>query len=961
MTGRRHMERLSSTHDCLPRTYVPRPRLIQKLLLATQRKLTIVCANAGYGKTTLLRDFTQSAGLRAEWYQLSPTDRDVAQLAEHLLVVLRRLSNDVPARSPRRARLRGIEAPDAGALSRILQRQAERVGPEAALLVLDDYQAVDQVQDAHLLLGSLVENSPPSIHFVVLSRSIPRLPLARLRVRQELVAIAEDELAFTLDETAQFLKGDGDFGLSDAEIALVHERSEGWAAGIAMVSQSLRYGSQAQALTILSDPAASARLAYDYLAEEVFDRQERSIQSFLVKTSVLRNMSVPMVDYVLDTNSSRQTLLQLEEKGLFTTSVDASRQTFRYHQLFRDFLREKLYLVESPDAVRVLHVRAAEFCERSEQWEGCVEHLLQAGEYPRAAEVVERVGARYLRAGFAHTVDYWLKAFPESVRVSRPWFYVLRAQLSELAVRYDDALWLLERALRLFQASGDEVGQAWTTDEIAFVRYKSGQIQYSVRHFTSALAAATAGSPLRARILFSLAVACRDAGILDDSARASNALLEEAASIDDESTRLWNRSRASRNLAFTLMEMGRLSEALRTARESLAFCANHPTGDYEESWATAVLGAISWAGGDLDEAERAFNRAFSLSGRSIRYLEHFIGLWLGNTLRDAGRYAEAEQAYDRSAGVAELERLFLASLERRQDIKPIATDLYKQFHLSENVADRGTAEVVMSVLLHQSHETEKALEHVREGVRLFKEHEYRHRAASALLRQASMEYELLRPSAARATLAEALELASTEGYFHFFWWDSAMIANLCRLALAEDVFSDYVTQLIGRHLGDKAMGVLAPLLADKRADVRRRLPTNVSFRSERLAPEPDYHALAACKDPQVQASLCQAVEEDIVSLTGIRSLRDKYGLSWREVEVFVDYYLRRTPDLTDPEARLREECAKRLSISEHTVRCHVNSIRGKLALSRSVSGRMVRDWAQKERLLPTVAAAPYST
>ena len=724
------------------------------------------------------------------------------------------------------------------------------------MLILDDYQTVDRDNDVNVLLGSLIDGSPTSLHFVVLSRSAPRFPVARLRARQEICELGEDDLVFTLEETSRFLRRGRGIHLSDSAVELIHQRTEGWAAGIAMVSQSLRYGDRDKVLEVLADPAASAWLVHDYLAEEVFDRQEPSIQDFLAKTSILSKMTPSACDFLLNIGSSRLTLIALEERGVFTASVDSSREVFRYHQLYREFLRQKLHQRETSEMIEDLHLRAAEFCRRREEWEDCIQHYLSAGAPVRAAEIVETIGERYIFSGFSQTVEHWLQSLPEDLTTTRPWLLCLRGRLDHMSNRYMEAIRVLERALRLFQAVGDQDGEAWATAEIAYVKFRSGLPQQALHRLKSALGMVKEPSMLKSQLHVMQGLAYREAGPPEESVMACRASMEELARVNDESSAPWTHSRAARNLALAQMESGDIDSALKSAREALEFCTDRQLGEYEESFVLASLGAVLWAHGDLEESIQASGRALSMSGRYVRHLQQFIGYWLGNALRDKGRLSEAEQLYSQGSRAAQLERLYAALLARRGDaVKSTAGDLYREYQHAESTVDRSTAIIVFSMVLRECGEIQKALEHIREGTHLLKGRGYVLRLVSALLHQSRMEFEISRNSEGRDTLNRAFEMAATHGYYHFFWWDPRLIVYLVGRALAEDVFPDYATELAARRLDGAAASHLASLAQHRRTEVRRRAQAILTSLSRKNPPTLCARIIASCGDPWIRDSL----------------------------------------------------------------------------------------------------------
>ncbi len=896
----------SSERSGWHRVHVSRPRLLSRLSDATRCKVTLVCAGPGYGKSTLLLDYIQTAGISSGWYRLSALDRDPTHLAAGLADCLAQISS----RPVERPNPGPVDPGTLGILCQGLLRQMLKPKDDFLLLVLDDYDSVDQSGDAAALIQMLIEESPDFVHFAILSRKSPHLPLGRLRAQQQLSELGQEELVFKLDETFRMLRHGESRELTDGQITLVHDRMEGWAAGIATVYQSLRYGRKEQLMQLLADRAGPARLVYDYLAQEVFDCQDAATQDFLVKTSILTKMDFEACDWLLERDSSLQTLLGLENGGLFTTAVDAERRTFRYHELFRQFLHECLHARFPPETIRALHRRAAAFYEGRRDWVACVHHLLRAGETVRAAEVVESTGEKLIFSGFSQTVEFWLATLPRELVAKRPWLLALRGRLAHMSVKNEEAERLLDRALQLFQAQGDEYGQAWATGELAYVDFRSGALTRSIQRFAEALSRVKQGSLLESELLTMQAMAYRLAGRLDDSIEGCMASLRQLSGVDDEAFRNWGQSRATRNLALALMERGELEAAHATARRALSFCIEMQLGQYEEGWVLASLGSVIWAMGDLQGAIQAFERAMSLSGRYVKHLQHFISPWWGNSLRDAGRLEEAEEIYSMGTGVAELERVFADVLcGRAGRVRSVAEALYQRHCQSEGVATRAVADIVQSAVLRACGEPLHALIHATRAVDLLRVRGHRQRLASALLHKARLEYESSQREAARASLREAFKLAHSGGYYHFYWWDPQAVAFLCAQALADDLALDYIGQLLGRRPDMPRAAVLSPLLQSHQVRAHRLAISvlgSLSDWSNGLG-----ESLASCPDPGIIRRLIKAIEDRVISASAIHILRQSHGLSWREVDVFVEYYLRPATETRVPDVRWRAACAGR--------------------------------------------------
>lgn len=937
------------------RPHISRPRLLQRLSLAIGCRLTLVCANAGYGKTTLLQEFCSKASFPAEWYHLTSGDRDVTLLSKGLEGCLRRLASQ-----SKTAASDGVVANDAAPVDMPEHsfgplREAGHLGPSPVLLVLEDYHRLDGAPDVRPLLTSLLEMSPPSLRLVILSRTVPDLPLASLTARQELFALGEDDLAFSQAETSEFLRGDGSSSLDDTTLTLAYERTEGWPAGIAMMLQTVRHGRQDTMKELLANPATSVWLVYDYLAEEVFDRQDQETKEFLVKTSILDNMSAAACDRLLNSACSHVVLLAMEEKGLFTISVDSSKHYFRYHQLFRAFLRQKLEQCHTRDTIAGLHQVAGEFYEAEGAWDDCIRHYLAGAAAGRAVQVVESVGQQLIFSGSFWTVEQWLRSIPSELATTRPWLVALRGQIGHMSGSSDTALLLLERALHLFQAERDKKGQAWVMGEIASLRLKRREADLAMAQLDKAFEVVPHDPALKSQLQVTQSVAYREVGMLAESLAACSAATDELAGIDDEALRLRIRSRIARSLARTNMEMGRVQESRRILHDALTMCVTHRLEKGDQSWLLLEQGIAYWAGGDFANAIEALQRSLALCDQYAKHQENFVALWLGNSLRDSGRYSDAEEVYRRSDyHVVQLERLFLALLlGRAQSVKRWAMELYSECMSSETVRNRGSAEVVLGIVLRDCHELSEGLEHVRQGVSLLSAHGYRLRLASALFHQAHIEFLLSRQEEGMESLRRAFKLSAEGEFFHFFWSDHRVIASSCQRALTSNALSVYAAGLESRSLARVDGGRRLPLQSDGREkagnDYKSILPPSPSSAMDLS----QYSVLSDCTAPESRRLLSRAINDGILSSEDLRLLRSRTHLTWREIEVLVEYYLRPATQPSAAEVSLRKDCAQRLFISENTLRCHVNSIRGKLAFPPSLMGKRVLAWVAEKGVLPS--------
>ena len=409
---------LLATKLYLPRPqagFVPRPRLARALTEGLAGGRVLVCAPAGFGKTSLLADWARGSGLAVAWVSLDAADGDPAQFWRYVVAALDRAR---PGLAGRLALLAGQPSPRSftGLVTALINElAAEPDGPEV-LLVLDDYHLTGS-GPVHESVAFLLGNLPPGLRLVLSSRADPQLPLARLRASGQLTELRAAELRFTAAESAALIAAAGP-ALPEAAVAALTTRTEGWAAGLRLAALSLR--GQADPAGFVTAFSGSHRFVLDYLADEVLDAQDAAVRGFLLETSVLDRLSGELCDAVTGRPGGQALLEDIERAGLFLVPLDEVRGWWRYHHLFADLLRARLEQ-EQPGRAQELHRAAAAWSDAHGLADDAVRYALAAADPAWAAGLVERyLGAAWLRHGLGATLRHWLSALPAPLLATRP-------------------------------------------------------------------------------------------------------------------------------------------------------------------------------------------------------------------------------------------------------------------------------------------------------------------------------------------------------------------------------------------------------------------------------------------------------------------------------------------------------------------------------------------------------------
>ena len=407
---------------------VPRPRLTARLDEGLARGLILAAAPAGYGKTVLLADWARRGEHPVAWLSLDAGDNDPARFWRHAVAALDRAR---PGTGERVAPLLGPPAPTS--FQGLVTALINDLAGEEALLVLDDYHVIN-AQQVHESLSFLVEHRPAGICVVLASRSDPPLGLARLRARGQLTEMRAAELRFTPAEAGELLQHAAP-ALPDASVAALAARTEGWAAGLALAALSLR--GHDDAAGFVAAFTGSHRYVLDYLAEEVLERQDEQLRTFLLETSVLDRLSGPLCDAVTGREGSQALLERAERAGLFVIPLDEARDWWRYHHLFADLLRARLQQ-EQPGRLAQLHRNAAAWCEEHGMADDAIGHAVAAGEMLWAARIIEQHFdlVFYIRGGAA-TIDRWMSVIPAEVVRSRPRLLLAQAIMAATSGHFE--------------------------------------------------------------------------------------------------------------------------------------------------------------------------------------------------------------------------------------------------------------------------------------------------------------------------------------------------------------------------------------------------------------------------------------------------------------------------------------------------------------------------------------------
>lgn len=449
-----------------------RSNLVRQLQQAVaSHPLTLISAPAGSGKTTLLATWQSQLddSSHIAWLRLDEEDNDPVTFLTALAVSLHQLEPSFGANLD--SLIATLSDPDQQIrrmMGVFINNIAESL-PAPFVLALDDLHTITEPA-IHQALDYLLEYLPEQMSVVATTRYEPALSLARLRARGQLAELHLETLRFTPAEARRLLNERLGLQLSDNESDMLQTRTEGWVAGLRLLALSLgRLSNPTERSVFIRHLAQTDRYIFDFLADEVLNNQQPEVRQFLLETAILTELTPELCEMVTERRNAVQLLDDVYRRNLFLTAAvsesvgagDGStvEQTYRYHDLFADFLRQRLKLEFQWEVIQTLHRRAAEGMTTPAQ---AVHHYLAAQLWSDAARLITEVGRQQLQQGFIQLPAHWLEALPDSIRAEQPWLQLFSASDQVQKGHMAEAQPALEKLLTIFSTEDDLSGEIYT-------------------------------------------------------------------------------------------------------------------------------------------------------------------------------------------------------------------------------------------------------------------------------------------------------------------------------------------------------------------------------------------------------------------------------------------------------------------------------------------------------------------
>ena len=599
------------------RTVVHRLRLYERLDSGATRKLTIISAPAGYGKTTLVSSWLGERSLDHCWVNLGRLDSSAQRVTAYLEAALARLEQ---RKSPQELNQW------VAFLNALAARQRE------TMVIFDDYHLAESAEVNDLVM-SLLDSLPPTVHLAIITRVDPTMRLAKLRGQAELVEIRESDLAFTAEEGEAFLSEVSGISLPRDEVQALLQTTEGWIAGLQILASSLK--DCADPARLIGEVNGRQHYLQDYLVEEVLGSLDPPTLAFLERCSILERLSADLCEAVTGRRDSREVLSSIDRRNLFVSPLDEERRWFRLHHLFAEVLSARLR-DGHPEELPVLHRKASEWFDAHHEPVEAINHRVASGDVTASAELIDRHGEWLLKRGETMRARRWIASLPDDVCAKYPLIVLLRAYA-----------WIMDgRPREEIERELDSIGPGAHESPVLCLRSFLAALQgnYAEALRLSEQATRMIGetdSFASGHAKWRMALARMGSGQV---AEAIN-LLESAA---DESLQVGNLLIAVMALACkagATLQRGELDSAEQSYHRALDLATHHDGHHlYFVAWALIGLGEISRLRGDIEGALELFSEGLETSSNWFDLSSFWISLGFPHALLSRGQEGEALEA-----------------------------------------------------------------------------------------------------------------------------------------------------------------------------------------------------------------------------------------------------------------------------------------------------------------------------
>ncbi len=448
-----------------------RARLLNLLKENLDKKLILICADAGYGKTTLLAQLLNDIDNTCIYYTLTQADSNPVVFFNHLIFGFQKYYSNFGER------IKSILDDSLNFIAnaeRVLNTFINDVLVlKKCIIILDDFHTITQAVWTKSAFDYLLTYLPSNVHFIIASREIPDFNLSRLLARQDLFMLTKEDLKFTDDEVRELLTEILSVDISEEQIKRLLDVSQGWITGIQLILP--RYPDEDKIKEALNGFLTANQPLFDYFANEIFVNEEEWIQRFLMAISTLDEIYPEYCDAIMNINNSLCILKELENRNIFLSSIGKEKNHFQFHPLFRNFLKSQLESRSGVSKISSIYRKVARFCEKHSRFDEAIEYYIRSLSYDRAARLIERRAEQIIGKGDVMSLRNWLFRMPQYLFIKHPWLnYYKNFLLDRIDNRLDEALRGYQQTRRLFKKKNIIKGIIKATLNIATILCRRG-------------------------------------------------------------------------------------------------------------------------------------------------------------------------------------------------------------------------------------------------------------------------------------------------------------------------------------------------------------------------------------------------------------------------------------------------------------------------------------------------------
>jgi LuxR family maltose regulon positive regulatory protein len=753
-----------------PPSLLTRPRLIDLLEGSLDRRLILITAPAGYGKTSLLVDLAHQAELPICWYALDPLDQDLQRFAAHLIASIAQRFPGFGSRSAAAVQDIRTGDPDLDRLVRTIVNEVYDLIREHFIMVLDDYHLVRDSSVVNRFVSQFIQRVDENCHLILSSRTLLPLPDLPLMVaRSQVGGLDFEELAFRPHEVQALVLQNHHLTMPQGEAEELARHTEGWITGLLLSTQTLYQG--------MADRARVARASgvglYDYLAQQVLDQQPVRLQDFLLRTSLLEEFDSELCEAILGPGEDWQELVQaVLRRNLFVLPVENGGLWLRYHHLFQGFLQVQLAQRHPAEPERILRRMAAVFTQE-EQWEKAHEALQRLGDPAATADLIEQAGPSMMVGGRLLLLGRWLEALPAEALASRPGLISVRGDVAVMLGQVADGLTWLNQAETALRGAHEGPRLARTLVRRSVAHRFLGHYREALHDADEALALTESGEsagPVRAGAMRARGLGLFHLGQLDQAADWLERSLAAYTALGDEQ----NRALLLGELGLVHMNRGRCAVAMEHYQRALTYWGR-TSNPLRQTTVLNNLGVLYHLKGEYDQAVSYLDEALHCARESgYPHMAAVALAGIGDLYRDLDAPESARDAYRQAQEIAQKadDRFMLRYLALvRADLARLDGDLPQAGHQLEAVApqieesgssyEKGMWQFEMGRLALARGDAPQATRRLEEASRYLDDGGGRAESARVHLYLALACQTAARPQCARTHLELALELRAS--------------------------------------------------------------------------------------------------------------------------------------------------------------------------------------------------------